>query len=85
MNTLILHRADRKQVRPIDKHLFHMPAEQRITQTLDRKQQWIECVTLAYVAWAVLSDSQSTSPRQLAPLWNQTSGQRPQVRLRTEY
>ena len=35
-----------------------MPAEQRITQTLDRKQQWIECVTIAYEAWAALSDSQ---------------------------
>ena len=62
-----------------------MPAELRITQTLDRKQQWIECVTIAYEAWAALSDSQSTSPRQLAPLWNQTSGQRPQVRLWPEY
>ena len=45
-----MHRADRKRVRPIDKHLLHMPAEQRITQTLDRKQQWIECVTIAYEA-----------------------------------
>ena len=62
-----------------------MPAEQRITQTLDRKQQWIECVTIAYEAWAALSYSQSTSPRQLAPLWNQTSGQRPRVRLQQEY
>jgi hypothetical protein len=62
-----------------------MSAEQRITQTLDRKQQWIECVTIAYEAWAALSDSQSTSPRKLAPLWNQTSGQRPQVRLQPEY
>ena len=56
-----MHRADRKQVRPIDKHLFHMPAEQRITQTLERKQQWIECVTSAYEACEALSDSQSTS------------------------
>ena len=63
-----MHRADRKQDRPIDKHLFHMPAEQRITQTLHRKQQWIECVTIAYEARAALSESQTTSPRQLAPL-----------------
>jgi hypothetical protein len=63
-----------------------MLTEQRITQTLDRKQQWIECITIAYEAWAALSDSQSTSPRQLAPLWrNQTSGQRPLVRLQPEY
>ena len=80
-----MYRADRKQVRSIDKHLFHMPAEQRITQSIDRKQQWIECVTIAYEAWAALSDSQSTSQRLLAPLWNQASGQRPQVRLRQEY
>jgi hypothetical protein len=58
-----------------------MSAEQRITQTLDRKQQWIECVTIAYEAWAALRDSQSTSHRLLAPLWSQASGQQPQVRL----
>jgi acetyl-CoA carboxylase beta subunit len=52
-----MHRADRKQVCPTDKYLFHMPAEQRITQSIDRKQQWIECVTTAYEAWAALSDS----------------------------
>ena len=52
-----MHRADRKQVRPSDKHLFHMSAEQRITQSLDRKQQWIECVTTAYEAWAALKES----------------------------
>ena len=32
-----MHRADRKQVCSIDKHLFHMSAEQRITQSTDRK------------------------------------------------
>ena len=32
-----MNRADRKQVCSIDKHLFHMSAEQRITQSLDRK------------------------------------------------
>jgi hypothetical protein len=52
-----MHRADRKQVHSVDRHLFHMPAEQRITQSIDRKQQWIECVTTAYEAWAALSDS----------------------------
>ena len=66
-----MHRADRKQVYPIDKHLFHMSAEQRITQSTHRKQQWIECATMAYEAWAAQSDSQITSQRQIAPLWNQ--------------
>ena len=76
-----MHRADRKQVCSIDKHLFHMPTEQRFTQSIDRKQQWIECVTMAYEAWAALSDSQITSQQQVAPLWNQASGWQPQVRL----
>ena len=76
-----MHRADRKQVRSIDKHLFHMSAEQRITQSIHRKQQWIECVTMAYETLAALSDSQNTSQRQVAPLWNQASGWRPRVRL----
>jgi acetyl-CoA carboxylase beta subunit len=79
-----MHRADRKRVCPIDKHLFHMSAEQRITQTLDRKQQSIECVTMPYKAWAALSDSQITSQQQVAPLWNQASGRQPRVRLRKE-
>jgi hypothetical protein len=70
-----MQKADRKRVCPTDKHLFYMPAKQRITQSLDRKQQWIECVTIAYEAWAALSESQSTSPRHLATLWNHTSGQ----------
>ena len=63
-----MHRAYRKQVHSIDKHLFHMLAEQRFTQSLDRKQQWIVCVTIAYEAWAALSDLQITSQQQLAPL-----------------
>jgi hypothetical protein len=63
-----MHRADRKEVYSIDKHLFHMSAEQRITQSIHRKQQWIECVTMAYEAWAALSDSQRTSQRQLEQL-----------------
>ena len=79
-----MHRVDRKRVRSIDKHLFHMPAEQRINQSIHRKQQWIECVTMAYEAWAVLSDSQITSQRQVAPLWNQALGRRSRVRLRQE-
>ena len=37
-----MHIADRKQVCSIDKHLFHMSIEQRINQSIYRKQQWIE-------------------------------------------
>jgi acetyl-CoA carboxylase beta subunit len=32
-----MHTVDRKRVCPSDKHLFHMSAEQRITQSIDRK------------------------------------------------
>ena len=69
-----MHRTDRKQVFSIDKHLFHMSVEQRITQSLGRKCQWIECLTSSYEAWVALCASQSPSLRQLAPLWNQASG-----------
>ena len=62
-----------------------MSVEQRITQSIDRKQQWIECVTIAYEAWAALSDSQSTTQKQLASLWNQALDQQPRVRLQPEY
>ena len=63
-----MHRADRKQVHSSDKYLFYMSAEQRIMQSLERKQQQIRCVTIEYEAWAALSDSQITSQRQLKPL-----------------
>ena len=61
-----------------------MSAEERITQSIHRKQQWIECITIAYEAWVALSDSQSTSQQQVTPLWNQASDQQPQVRLQQE-
>ena len=51
-----------------------MSEEQRITQSLDRKQTWIQCVTRAYEVWAALYASQIPSQRQLAPLWNEASG-----------
>ena len=70
----LMNRTDRKQVCSIDKHLFHMSAEHRITQSLDRKQTWIQCVTRAYEVWAALYASQIPSQRQLAPLWNEASG-----------
>ena len=70
-----MYRADRKQVRRSDKHLFHISPEQRITPSIDRKQQLMECVTVAYEAGVSLSDSQSTSQGQLAPLRNEASGQ----------
>ena len=58
--------------------------EQTCFLSIHRKQQWIECVTMAYEAWAALSDSQIKSQRQVAPLWNQASGRQPRVRLRQE-
>ena len=41
-----MHRADRKRVRSIDKHLFHMSAEQRITHSIHCCFLWIDCVIL---------------------------------------
>jgi hypothetical protein len=68
----------------VDKHLFHMSAEQRITQSLDRKQQWMECVTIAYETLPALHASQIPSQRQLAPLWNKALGHCQWVRLQPE-
>jgi hypothetical protein len=58
-----------------------MSAEQRITQSLDRKQHWIVHVTNAYEAWIAYYASKIPSQRQLAPIWNQASGQCPEVRF----
>ena len=57
-----MHTVDRKQVHPSDKHLFHMSAEQRITQSIDRKHQWIECVTIAYEQASLNSGNDSPYP-----------------------
>jgi hypothetical protein len=50
-----------------------MSAEHRITQSLNRKHQWIEWVTSANETWIVFCASQIPSEKQLAPLWTQAS------------
>ena len=66
-----MHRTVQQQVCHIDKHQLHISAEQKIPKSLDRKQQWVDCDTLAYEAWAALCASQIPGQRQVESLWNQ--------------
>ena len=45
------HRADKFRVQGIDRHLFTLSLKKWQGQSLDRKQKWVECVTIAYEAW----------------------------------
>jgi hypothetical protein len=46
-----MHRADKFRVRGMDSHLFTLSLKKRLEQSLDKKQKWVECVTIAYEAW----------------------------------
>ena len=42
-----IHKADKFRVRDMDRHLFTLSLKKRLEQSLDRKQKWVECVTIA--------------------------------------
>ena len=42
---------DCNKVRHEDCHLFQMSCRKNLAQTLVRKQQWVQCVTIAYEVW----------------------------------
>ena len=39
-------------------------AEKRLEQSLDRRQKWVECVTIAYEAWMEQEESQTPTCQQ---------------------
>jgi hypothetical protein len=45
-----IQRADKFRVRNIDRHLFTLSLNKRLEQSLDRKQKWVKCVTIAHEA-----------------------------------
>ena len=59
-----MHRADKFRVRGIDRHLFTLSLKRRLEQSLDRKQKWVECVTIAYEAWMEQKETQSSTCQQ---------------------
>ena len=76
-----MHRKDCNKVRHEDRHLFQMSCRKRLAQTLVRKQQWVQCVTIAYEVWSTIQAAQQLACCKIACPWNQKVGQRPGVRL----
>ena len=71
-----------KTTQEVDSQIRHM--HRTDSNTVNVSQRIYALFGSSYEAWATLSDSQITSQRQVAPLWNQASGRRPRVRLRQE-
>ena len=77
-----MHRADKFRVRGMDRHLLTLSRKRRLEQSLDRKQKWVECVTIAYEAWMEQKETQSSTCQQHPLNRSKNVGRRPQVRLR---
>ena len=77
-----MHRADKFRVRGMDRHIFTLSLKKRLEQSLDRKQKWVECVTIAYEAWMEQKESQTHTCQQHPLNWSKNVGRRPRVRLR---
>jgi hypothetical protein len=59
-----IQRADKFRVQSIDRHLFTLSLKKQLEQSLDRKQKWVECVTITYEAWMEQKESQSSTYQQ---------------------
>ena len=77
-----MHRADKFRVRGMDRHLFTLSLKRRLEQSLDRKQKWVECVTITYEAWMEQKESKTHTCQQHPLNRSKNVGRRPRVRLR---
>ena len=59
-----MHRADKFRVQGMDRHLFTLSLKKQLEHSLDRKQKWVECVTIAYEAWMEQKETQTSSCQQ---------------------
>jgi hypothetical protein len=69
-----MHRADKLRVQDMDRHLFTLSLKKWLKQSLDRKQKWVECVTIAYEAWVALKDTQTSTCQQYTLNWSRNVG-----------
>jgi hypothetical protein len=72
-----MHCKDCNKVWHEDCHLFQMSCRKQLAQTLVRKQQWVQCVTIAYEVWSTIQAAQDLAHCQIAPPWNQIVGKQP--------
>ena len=74
-----MHRADKFMVRGMDRHLFTLSLKRQLEQSLDRKQKWVECVTIAYEGWMVQKEIQTSTCQQHTLNRSKNVGRCPQV------
>ena len=74
-----MHRADKFRVRGMDRHLFTLSLKKQLEQSLNRKQKWVECVTIAYKAWMEQKETQSSTCQEHTLNRSKNVGRRPQV------
>ena len=74
-----MHRADKFRVRGIDRHLFTLSLKKQLEQSLDRKQKWVEYVTIAYEAWMEQKETQTSTCQQHTLIQNKNVGRGPWV------
>ena len=65
----------------MDRHLFTLSLKKQLEQSLDRKQKWVECATIAYEAWVALKETQTSTCQQHTLNRGKNVGQHPQVWL----
>ena len=76
-----MHRADKLRVQGMDRHLLTLCLKKRLEQSLDRKQKWVECVTIAYEAWMEQKDTLASTCQQHTLNWSKNMGRHPWVQL----
>ena len=75
----VIDRTDKLRVQGMDRHLFTLSLKKQLEQSLDRKQKWVECATIAYEAWVALKETQTSTCQQHTLNWGKNVGQHPQV------
>ena len=63
----------------MDRHLFTLSLKKWLEQSQDRKQKWVECVTLAYEAWVALKDTHASTSQLHTSNWSMNVGWHQQV------
>jgi hypothetical protein len=76
-----MHRTDKFTVQGMDRHLFTLSLKKQLEQSLDRKQKWVECVTIAYEAWMEPKVTQTSTCQQHTLNQSKNGGRRPRFRL----
>ena len=74
-----MHRADKFRVQIMDRHLCTLSFKKGLEQLLDRKQKWVDFVTIAYEALMEQKETLTSTCQQHTLNQSKNVGRRPQV------